>query len=66
MTKLERAREIFDTGLREMNAKTLALLAQEHEAGRLTNEQLAEAQAMVRQRIAAMRDLVDEILRGGA
>ena len=50
-----RVRDIFDDALTRISAHLVALLADHHQAGRLSNEQLAEAQAMVRERIASAR-----------
>lgn len=52
---IDTIRNVLDDTLNRMCAGLLAVLADQHQAGRLTDEQLAEAQAIVRERIAAAR-----------
>lgn len=55
-------RTLLDDALTRTCAGLLAILADQHQAGRLTDEQLAEAQAIVREHIAAARVAVARAL----
>ncbi|MBD5805338.1 hypothetical protein AZOA_47910 [Azoarcus sp. Aa7] len=59
---IDTIRTVLDDALTHTCAGLLAVLADQHQAGRLTDEQLAEAQAAVREHIAAARAAVARAL----
>lgn len=52
---IDTVRAVLDDALSRTCAGLLAILAEQHQAGRLTDEQLAGAQTIVREHIATAR-----------
>lgn len=52
---IDTVRNVLDDSLNRMCASLLAVLSDQHQDGRLTDEQLADAQAIVREQIASVR-----------